>query len=280
MLLECQWVIPLSEVPALKTLKATVTRRGLAKLLGFRLSTFAYILFQQRTAPRYTVFQIPKRNGGTRTIKAPDDALKLLQRRHSDLLQDCLAEINETQGRKDKIAHGFKRDRSITTNARQHRKRRFVFNVDLEEFFPSINFGRVRGYFISDRNFSLHPDTATLNAQIACYQGSLPQGSPCSPVISNLIAHILDIQLVRLASKSGCTYSRYADDLTFSTNKRTFPTEIAAPSGASPHVWVPGSELARLVNRSGFRINAAKTRMQYRTSPSTNCAECLDSLTV
>ena len=182
-------------MPALKTLKATVTRRGLAKLLGFQLSAFAYILFQQRTAPRYRIFEIPKRRGGTRTIKAPDDALKLLQRRLADLLQDCVAEINEAQNRKDRIAHGFKRDRSINTNARQHRKRRFVFNIDLEEFFPSINFGRVRGYFISDRNFSLHPDTATLIAQIACYERELPQGSPCSPVISNLIAHILDIQL-------------------------------------------------------------------------------------
>jgi RNA-directed DNA polymerase len=253
-------------MPALKTLKATVTRRGLAKLLGFKLSTFAYILFQQRTAPRYRIFQIPKRKGGTRTIKAPDDALKLLQRRLSDLLQDCVAEINEAKKLKDKIAHGFKRDRSINTNARQHRKRRFVFNVDLEEFFPSINFGRVRGYFMRDRSFSLHPDTATLIAQIACYQGALPQGSPCSPVISNLIANVLDIHLVRLASKVGCTYSRYADDLTFSTNKTTVPAEIAEPSQAAPNVWVPGSELQRLVTRCGFRINAAKTRMQYRTS--------------
>jgi RNA-directed DNA polymerase len=253
-------------VPALKTLKATVTRRGLANLLRFKLPAFAYILFQQRTAPRYRIFQIPKRNGGTRTITAPDRALKLLQRRLSDLLQDCAAEINDTKKRKDKIAHGFKRARSIVSNARQHRNRRYVFNVDLEDFFPSINFGRVRGYFMRDASFGLHRDTATLIAQIACHQNALPQGSPCSPVISNLIAHVLDIHLVRLASKVGCTYSRYADDLTFSTNKKTFPLEIAKPSQTAPHLWVPGSELQRLVTHCRFQINPAKTRMQYRTS--------------
>ena len=189
-----------------------------------------------------------------------------MQEKVSDLLQDCLDEINKSRQRKDRIAHGFKRKRSIITNASQHRNRRHVFNVDLEDFFPSINFGRVRGYFIKDKNFLLDEDVATVIAQIACHDNSLPQGSPCSPVISNLIAHLLDMHLVRLASSVGCTYSRYADDLTFSTNKKDFPPEIAAPSKTDPHLWVPGSELQRLIARAGFKINAAKTHMQYRTS--------------
>jgi RNA-directed DNA polymerase len=103
-------------------------------------------------------------------------------------------------------------------------------------------------------------------AQIACHNNALPQGSPCSPVISNLIAYVLDMHLVGLSSRVGCTYSRYADDLTFSTNKKNFPPEIAEPSGTEPHLWVPGSELQRLIAHSGFRINASKTHMQYRTS--------------
>src|SRR6266446_5429896 len=151
-------------MPRLATLKAATSLSDVAKLLDFKPKAVSYILYKHPEATKYKTFQIPKRNGGTRTIKAPDDALKLLQRRLSDLLQDCVAEINKAKKRKDKLAHGFKRDRSINTNARQHRKRRFVFNVDLEEFFPSINFGRVRGYFMRDRSFSLHPDTATLIA--------------------------------------------------------------------------------------------------------------------
>ncbi len=74
------------------------------------------------------------------------------------------------------------------------------------------------------------------------------------------------MHFVRLASMVGCTYSRYADDLTFSTNKKDFPPEIAGPSETDPHLWVPGKELQRLITHAGFQINPAKTHMQYRTS--------------
>jgi retron-type reverse transcriptase len=251
---------------SLSSLKSTRTLSDIAKLLRFKPYALSYILFKQPPTIKYRIFEIPKRKGGTRTIKAPIDALKLVQQRISILLQDCVDEINEAKNRKDRIAHGFKRKRSIITNARQHRNRRYVFNIDLEDFFPSINFGRVRGYFIRDASFKLDKDVATVIAQIACHENALPQGSPCSPVISNLIAHVLDIHLVRLASTVGCTYSRYADDLTFSTNKKTFPPEIAEPDPTDSHLWRPGTELQRIITRSGFQINSAKTRMQYRTS--------------
>jgi hypothetical protein len=74
------------------------------------------------------------------------------------------------------------------------------------------------------------------------------------------------MHLVSLASRVGCTYSRYADDLTFSTNKKVFPREIALPSDADSNLWVPGDELQRLITHSGFLINNRKTHMQYRTS--------------
>ncbi len=119
---------------------------------------------------------------------------------------------------------------------------------------------------MKDKSFLLQPDVATVLAQISCYENVLPQGSPCSPVISNLIGHVLDIHLVRLASRNGCTYSRYADDLTFSTNKPEFPACIAKYALGEEHKWNPGSELVRLVKKSGFEMNPAKTRMQYRDS--------------
>lgn len=250
----------------LNSLKSAANLSDVARLLHFKPSALSYILFRHPPATKYREFDIPKRKGGTRTIKAPCAPLKLVQQRLSILLQDCVEEINEAKNRKDRIAHGFKRKRSILTNASQHHNRRYVFNIDLADFFPSINFGRVRGYFIRDKSFALHQDVATVIAQIACHANALPQGSPCSPVISNLIAHVLDMHLVRLASRVGCTYSRYADDLTFSTNKRDFPAEIATPVETEPHRWLPGAELQRLIQYSGFRINPQKTRMQYRTS--------------
>lgn len=247
-------------------MKSARTLSDLANLLQFKPAALSYILFKISPAAKYQTFDIPKRRGGSRTIKAPTDQLKLLQKKLSVLLQDCLDEINEANKRKDKLAHGFKRRRSIITNARQHRHRRYVFNVDLKDFFPSINFGRVRGFFIRDKNFALSDAVATVIAQIACDGNSLPQGSPCSPVISNLIAHVLDIQMVRLVSVVGCTYSRYADDLTFSTNKREFPPEVAKPDAVDANLWVPGTELQRYIAHAGFSINPAKTHMQYRTS--------------
>ncbi len=221
-------------------------RRGEAA--GFQAESPLIHLVQAAGATKYKTFQIPKRNGGQRTIKAPIDALKLLQRRLSDLLQNCVDEINTASQRKDRTAHGFKRKRSIITNARQHRHRRWVFNLDLEDFFPSINFGRVRGFLLKNRDFGLHEDVATVIAQIACHDNSLPQGSPCSPVISNLVAHLLDMRLVKIAGETGCTYSRYADDLTFSTNKKEFPADIAVPSGtedSASHLWLPGEALQK-----------------------------------
>lgn len=255
-----------SKLAGLKTAKSL---SDLAQLLGFRPKIVSYTLYKQPAATKYTTFQTPKRSGGQRTIKVLADRLKLLQRKLSDLLQDCLAEINADQKRKDRTAHGFKRDRSIITNARRHRHRRWVFNLDLEDFFPSINFGRVRGFFIKNRDFALQERVATVIAQIACHENALPQGSPCSPVISNLVANVLDMRLVKLASESGCTYSRYADDLTFSTNKKEFPSSIAVSATTaadSDHSWLPGEALKEVIERTGFRINPKKTHMMYRES--------------
>jgi RNA-directed DNA polymerase len=154
-----------------------------------------------------------------------------------DLLQDCLDEIQLANDLKASSAHGFMRERSIITNASGHKKRRFVLNVDLKDFFGTINFGRVRGYFLKDKNFLLNATVATVLAQIAFFWNALPQGTPCSPVISNLIGHVLDIHLVRLASKAGCTYTRYADDLTFSTSKQSFPAAIALQVDGSNTKW-------------------------------------------
>ncbi len=247
----------------LKTLKNAKTLHDLAMLLEFKASSLAFILYKENDINKYKKFDIPKRNGSTRQICATIAGLRLVQQRLSNVFQNCVEEINKHANQIDRINHGFKRKRSIITNAKEHRNRKYVFNIDLKDFFGSINFGRVRGFFIKDKNFALHPDMATILAQIACYENSLPQGSPCSPIISNLIGHLLDIHLVRLASQSGCTYTRYADDLTFSTNKSDFPPRIAKQLIDNKHKWTPGNELLRLVSKSGFQINPFKTRMQY-----------------
>lgn len=253
----------------LKDLQGATSLREFAPLLDVKSGMLSFLLYKKPKTDLYKKFNIPKRHGGIREILAPERDLKLLQHRLSQLLQECLVEINSAHGHVENetrhgIAHGFKRHHTIMTNGRAHVSRRYVFNVDLHDFFGTFNFGRIRGFFIKDKNFQLHPDVATVIAQIACHENKLPQGSPCSPVISNLIGHSLDIALVRLAASEGVTYTRYADDLTFSTNKQSFPSQIATQT--SEHDWEPGEGLKKVVARSGFSFNPSKTRMQYRDS--------------
>lgn len=255
----------------LTALKAAKSLSDVARLLDVLPGMLSYELYKRPKTATYSKFTIPKRFGGVREISAPNKELKLLQYRLAQILVNCHKEILGTLGHIEDsdhpgIAHGFKRGHSILTNGRPHVKHRRVFNVDLQNFFGTINFGRVRGYFISNKHFCLDTKVATIIAQIACNENQLPQGSPCSPVISNLIMHSLDITLVGLAKATDCTYTRYADDLTFSSNKPKFSPRVAIQLDPGLEVWEPGNGLKRLVQRAGFSINNSKTRMQYRDS--------------
>jgi retron-type reverse transcriptase len=237
----------------------------LAHLLGFKPSAVAFLLHKLPPANLYASYTIPKKSGGVRQIDVPIPQLKKLQRHLANILGDCDKAIREAYDNRRPLAHGFRAGCSIMTNSHIHRCRRYVFNLDLEDFFPSINFGRVRGFLIKNKHFQLDPAVATAIAQIACHNNSLPQGSPCSPIISNLVTNFLDIRLAKLAKSAGCTYSRYADDLTFSTNSKTFPDAIATV-GNSPQTWLVGAELKKTIEDAGFAINPSKTRMHFRPS--------------
>ena len=205
----------------LEELKNAKNINEFAPLLNFKPKSLSYILYiMPNTKKCYESFTIPKKDGSERKINSPNERLKLVQRRLANLLYDCYDEIIKNKKGTIGISHGFKRKYSIFTNSRMHCRKKYVFDVDLKDFFPSINFGRVRGYFINDKNFQLNEKIATIIAQIACFENQLPQGSPISPIISNLIGNILDVKLLRLSKEVKCYYTRYADDLTFSTNKK------------------------------------------------------------
>lgn len=249
----------------LAKLKATKDRKDLARLLGFTPSAMTSIIYQTTPAAKYIEFEIPKKSGGKRVIKAPIPKLKKLQTHLAHVLYACLAEIEQNLDAKS-VSYGFRKGRGISGNAKIHKRKRFVLNLDLADFFPTFNFGRVRGFFLKDKSFALTNEVATTIAQIACDGTALPQGSPCSPVISELICHILDVRLLRLARKYGLRYSRYADDITFSTNRKEFPSEIASVNKIDPSTWVIGKELASRIDDCGFVINLTKTRMHCRGS--------------
>ena len=249
----------------LSALKKIRTKPELAKLLDVAPKNLTYTLYKIERKDLYSSFNIPKRNGGIRTISAPVSRLKLIQSKLSNLLQDCIDEINKAKHNKSsKLAHGFVRKGSIITNANVHKNQKYVLNIDLSNFFDSFNFGRVRGFFIKNRNFELDPHIATVLANIACFNNKLPQGSPCSPVITNLITHSLDIRLASLAKKNSCSYSRYADDITISTRKAVFPNQIMEQHENGK--YLAGKKLIHEITRAGFSINEKKTRIQHQYS--------------
>lgn len=250
--------------PNLENFQALQSRASLAKLLEIDHKQLTYFLYKLDSAAKYTVFSIAKKSGGKREIHSPIPEIKSLQRKLAAGLENCLKEIQARPGLENNASHGFRPARSILTNAAEHRNRRYVLNIDLKDFFPTISAKRIRGFLIKDSKFAFNEDVATAIAHIACVNDRLPQGSPSSPVISNIITGILDFHLALLAKKCGCKYTRYADDITFSTNLREFPSAIALRK--EDNVWIIGRQLAGLVKKAGFEVNPQKTRMQYKTS--------------
>lgn len=160
----------------------------------------------------YHSFQIPKRSGGTRTIHAPDDALKDLQRR---ILHRLLARLPVHPA-----VTGFQPRHSIVSNAAHHCGKAVVVQLDIQDFFPATSATRVRRYF---QGIGWNKEASTLLATWCTHGSGLPQGAPTSPRLSNLLNFRLDARLAVLAAKWRAAYTRYADDLTFS-----FETDDAA----------------------------------------------------
>lgn len=225
------------------------TPREVARLLNYRYSALVYHLYKTPDTKKYTVFEIPKKLGGMRTVTAPNPALKYIQRRLALILQN----VYETKP----VVYGFVNGRNIVHNAKKHKKKTWVLNIDLENFFPSINFGRVRGMFMG-KPYNLPASVATVLAQICCFNNQLPQGAPTSPIISNMICAKMDSDLQDLAWITRCFYTRYADDMTFSTTLPEFPIQIA-----KVHSLLDieiGYELEKIITSNGFSINPNKTR--------------------
>ena len=234
-------------------------RKDIADLLNIRLKTLTYILFAKGTAHCYTTFEIPKRSGGVRAINAPNDELKAIQSKLADRLWEYQQEIWKKENIQPNLAHGFIKGKSIFSNASIHRNKRYILNLDLSDFFGSIHFGRVCGFFEKNKYFRLPHEAAVTIAQIACFNGCLPQGAPSSPIISNLICQTFDIHLLRLAKQFRMDYSRYADDITFSTNDHAFLENYDA--------FI--EQVKAKIVRMGFSINENKTRLTYRDSKQT-----------
>lgn len=153
----------------------------------------------------YKTYEITKKSGGKRIICQPNKKLKGLQ---SWLLINILNKIQVSPSCK-----GFIRGSSIRDNALPHIGANTILSLDLKDFFPTINSKQVYNIF---KILGYNSLIATIFTNICTYEQTLPQGSPCSPMLANLAAWALDLRIQGYVGKRGISYTRYADDLSFS----------------------------------------------------------------
>lgn len=221
----------------------------------FPFRSFLLEIFSDTTKNRcYKTFSIQKKSGGCRTITSPRGNLKWIQQ--------FLLEIFQSLYKPSDCAIGFVKNKSIIDNASLHVGKNYVFNVDLKDFFTSITRGMITGRLCLSP-FSFNRELADLIAGLCCDSfwlrekgqiDALPQGAPTSPILSNAVCDRLDEDLSRLAQKYDVAYSRYADDLTFSSNHN-----IYQESGLFRR------ELGWIIRSNGLFLNSRKTRLQHKS---------------
>ena len=222
------------------------------------------LINKDKQAQFYNPFEVPKKSGGVRVIYAPSHHLKAFQKSLNFVLQ-CVHSPS-------KHAFGFVLNKSIVDNAKLHTGKNYVFNLDLKDFFPSIKQARVWARLKAEP-FNLKGDgrdkLANIIAQLSCVndvadqkKSFLPQGAATSPTLSNAICDNLDRRLNGVAKRFGLTYSRYADDITFSSMHNTCKNE----NGSKETLYKEGSvfmkELRRIIQHQDFEINEKKVRLQ------------------
>lgn len=169
--------------------------------------------------PPYKTFTIPKKEGGERLIEDPNPTLKRVLSKLNRYLQSVY------YFEKSRAAFGFifgvRNDsdrRNVVTNARKHTGKKYLLNIDLQDFFHTIPRERVLDIF-QNKPFHFKGELAEILADLTTYNGRLPMGAPTSPVLSNLACRALDQDLTDLANAMLWSYTRYADDMSFSSNQ-------------------------------------------------------------
>lgn len=198
--------------------------------------------------PIYHHYTIKKKKGGERQIFAPEKQLKKIQKHLNYFLQAYYLMIKPNE------VHGFVVNPhylgthcNILENAKVHTGKKYVLNIDLKDFFPSISTMQVKQVFTSSY-FGFNEQIATALTLLTTYESKLPIGSPASPVISNFICLQLDSDLKKFADTNGLTYTRYADDLTFSSDTKISNDNIL--------------DIINLIKKNNFEINEKKLRLQ------------------
>lgn len=226
------------------------------KFYPFTMKHITFYCNPNHTFHRYKQFKIKKKSDGYRQITAPRNQSFMLLLRYVN-------EIFKAVYSPSDYAMGFTEQRSVVTNANVHKGQNYIFNIDLKDFFPSIEQPRVwKRLQLEPFNFPIPvanvlagicsmKETRTLENGTKKDFYVLPQGAPTSPIITNMICDTLDRRLAGLAKRFGLRYTRYADDITFSSMHNVYQKDGDFRK-----------ELVRIIQSQGFTINEKKTRLQ------------------
>ncbi len=238
------------------------TIKDVADAMGISVNELRFLAFSRKNSKisHYKRFKVAKKTGGFRLISAPMPRLKKAQH---FILENILNKVSVHEK-----AHGCVQKKSIVSNATLHVNKGVVINQDLQNFFPSVTYKRIKGIYkalgYSEQLsvvFALlcsEPkvlDVSLLGENYYAQRGErfLPQGSPCSPAITNVLCRNLDFRLDGLAKKYGFTYSRYVDDITFSGNAEQFPKITAILKYSK-----------RIIKEENFTLHPDKLRVMKR----------------
>lgn len=210
----------------------------LSLIMGININTLNYYIAS--TDEFYTDVKIPKHNGKYRNISMPSYNLKKIQRWILDFILYNI-EVSE-------CCTGFTKGRSIVDNAIKHTKKEIVINLDIENFFPSIEFESV---FYMFYKLGYTKELSYTFSKLLTYKGILPQGSPASPCVANILMSSIDKQLQELSVGIESDYTRYADDIT-----------ISGKENIIAHI----PSIIKIIEKDGFKINEKKLKVQNRTS--------------
>ncbi len=232
-----QFLVSYSNLMSGRKLPFILNTSHFAKKMGMSLNQIMWIARNQSSL--YKQFEIPKSNGSARQIAEPIGQLLTMQ----GWLQRKIL----VRGKPHKYATAFIRGRSIMSNVRPHTGREVVVRIDLKDFFHSITHQQVRKVF---ERFGYPYKVAVLMANLCTLDGHLPQGAPTSPSLSNLVCVKLDRRFTGLKKKLEYRYTRYADDLVFSSDNPKFPALIPF--------------LKEVIREEGFTVNEDKVSIMRK----------------
>lgn len=190
----------------------------------------------------YKIYEVPKKNGGSRTIAQPSRMLKGLQ---GWVLVKILNNLSPSSN-----CTAFRKGMNLLNNGLPHLGAIELLTIDIKDFFTSVKSARVFKLF---KSIGYNNEVSNVLTKICCFKGSLPQGGPCSPSLANLTNSRLDRRIAKYCSKHSIIYTRYADDLTFSLPQINFSKQLT-------------KVITQIIKDEGYVINDKKTRINGQGS--------------